>query len=236
MTQIEFNQSTDELTRHADAIIDAKRCDYTEQNVDVLHNFKASAVAAGIAPLQAWLVHWHKQSSAVSRFIKNPSIPPSEPMLSRFADLRNYLQLGYALMVERLTSEKVNYDGGKAAVERDLVGEVFKKHTNLISPDLLTPDMLNGVYDDLCSQPPATILLSKEAIAKLNAEIALRKFLSNTSKFTVEDKLEIALKERARQDRVIARLECEEVGAAKLNNETFHVVENKGWDQNDEDV
>lgn len=107
MTQTEFDQTTDGLTRHADSIIDAKRCDYTEQNVDVLHNFKASAVAAGITPLQAWLVHWHKQSSAVSRFIKNPSIPPSEPMLSRFADLRNYLQLGYALMVESVLNKKV---------------------------------------------------------------------------------------------------------------------------------
>ena len=100
MTQTEFDSLVAYLNDHANRIVAAKRPDYTQESDDVLQNFKDAAAQAGITPLQVWLVHFHKQYSAVARFAKNPSCSPSEPIINRFADLRNYLQLGFALYTE----------------------------------------------------------------------------------------------------------------------------------------
>lgn len=100
MNQNIFDSLANELNSHADLIIAAKRPDYTRENTDVLANFKETADFCGITPLQAWLVHFYKQFSAVARYVKTPTATPSESIDSRFADLRNYLQLGYALHKE----------------------------------------------------------------------------------------------------------------------------------------
>lgn len=100
MTQQEFDKTIEQLNNLADGIVARKRPDYTRENTDVLANFKESASMAGITPLQAWMVHMHKQFSALSRYVKNPTCNPSEPITDRFADLRNYLQLGYAIYEE----------------------------------------------------------------------------------------------------------------------------------------
>ena len=105
MTSVEYEHLAEELTRTAASIASAKRPDYTQESSDVLANFKDAARDAGIRPLQAWLVHFQKQYSAVARYVKNPQGSPSETILSRFADLRNYLELGYALYAESLWDE-----------------------------------------------------------------------------------------------------------------------------------
>lgn len=97
MTQTEYDIAVQELTVLADGIVKAKRPDYTRESPDVLSNFKVSGDMAGITPLQAWAVHYYKQMSAIFRFAKNPTCNPSEPIASRFADARNYIDLGYAL-------------------------------------------------------------------------------------------------------------------------------------------
>lgn len=100
MNLTEFDKVVKHLDKIADEIVAAKRPDYMQESADVLQNFKDAAAEAGITPLQAWSVHFHKQRSAISRYIKNPTCRPSEPIELRFADLRNYLQLGYALHLE----------------------------------------------------------------------------------------------------------------------------------------
>lgn len=100
MTQKEFDELVREMHLLADSIVNAKRPDYTQGNADVLHNFRQAAEGAGISPLQAWFVHFHKQFSAVAKAAKSPFTPRSEPIANRFADLRNYLDLGYALFAE----------------------------------------------------------------------------------------------------------------------------------------
>ncbi len=100
MTQTEFDQRIQQLNDFADDIILVKRPDYTRDNTDVLSNFKEAADFCGITPMQVWGVHFFKQFSAVMRMVKNPDGTPSESLDSRFADLRNYLQLGYALHKE----------------------------------------------------------------------------------------------------------------------------------------
>lgn len=106
MTQQEFDETVGSMHQYAADIVRQKRPDYTQESSDVLANFLTAAHDAGITPLQAWLVHFQKQYSAVARFVKNPTAIPSEPMIGRFGDLRNYIDLGFALMTERRTHEK----------------------------------------------------------------------------------------------------------------------------------
>jgi len=104
MTIKDFDTGTTGFIEMCSEIANRKRPDYTQMSADVLANFKDAARDAGITPLQAWLVHFQKQYSAVARFIKTygkeGAPAPSESVLSRFADLYNYILLGYALYRE----------------------------------------------------------------------------------------------------------------------------------------
>ena len=109
MNAEQFDKLRKELADLSESIAAAKSPDYTQGNVDVLANFKKAAEEAGITPLQSWLVHFHKHYSAILRAAKNTSATPSEPVICRFADLRNYLDLGLALFADTtdLLKEKV---------------------------------------------------------------------------------------------------------------------------------
>ncbi len=100
MTQTEFEEQCATLHNVAASIVAAKRAGYTQGNSDVLKNFKDTATATGTSPLQVWGVHFYKQLSAVMSYAKDPTIRQGETIESRFADLLNYVQLGYALYVE----------------------------------------------------------------------------------------------------------------------------------------
>jgi hypothetical protein len=101
MTQEQFNEAYDTLYNHAMSIRKAKQPEYTLENADILHNFKESAKRAGVTPLQVWSIFFDKQLSSVQAHIKNPDLKPAEPLSSRFADLYNYLLLGYCLFQEK---------------------------------------------------------------------------------------------------------------------------------------
>jgi hypothetical protein len=102
MTQNTFEQHTINLDSLADSIVQAKRPEYTRDSPDVLSNFKETAAFCGITPMQVWGVHFFKHFSAIMRMVKNPTGIPSESLDSRFADLRNYVRLGYAVGKETL--------------------------------------------------------------------------------------------------------------------------------------
>lgn len=104
MTTERFDNVVKVMHERADTIVAKKRPDYTQESIDVLANFKDASRDVGITPLQAWLVHFQKQYSAVARYVKNTNADPSEPMIDRFADLRNYLDLGFALIIEQKES------------------------------------------------------------------------------------------------------------------------------------
>jgi len=76
---------------------DKKRASYTSGNENVLHNFVRDGEIAGIPPMQNWLAHFLKQVAAIVSFVKNPEIEPSEPLVSRAADLINYAVLMVAM-------------------------------------------------------------------------------------------------------------------------------------------
>lgn len=104
---------------------DKKRASYTSGNENVLHNFVRDGEIAGIPPMQNWLAHFLKQVAAIVSFVKNPEIEPSEPLVSRAADLINYAVLMVAM------AEDSGRDTGLA-----LTGDVsptFKDNLNFYS-------------------------------------------------------------------------------------------------------
>lgn len=79
---------------------DKKRQSYTAGNDDVLHNFNDDAEFVGTNPLQNVLTHLMKQIRAISSYVKNPDIEPSETLLSRVVDVRVYSKLLVAVATE----------------------------------------------------------------------------------------------------------------------------------------
>jgi hypothetical protein len=50
--------------------------------------------------MQVWSIFFDKQLSSIQAHIKNPNLVQAEPLDSRWADLYNYLLLGFALYKE----------------------------------------------------------------------------------------------------------------------------------------
>lgn len=101
MTQEEFIRVIkDDLYDAAAQIRSAKQPEYTMESVDILNNFKQSAKRAGVSPMQVWSIFFDKQLTSIQSHIKNPNLVQAEPLDSRWADLYNYLLLGFALYKE----------------------------------------------------------------------------------------------------------------------------------------
>lgn len=101
MTQEEFIRVIkDDLYDAAAKIRSAKEPEYTMESVDILNNFKQSALRAGVSPMQVWSIFFDKQLTSIQSHIKNPKLAQAEPLDSRWADLYNYLLLGFALYKE----------------------------------------------------------------------------------------------------------------------------------------
>jgi hypothetical protein len=101
MTQKEFDKLVIELNEFSFNIMRNKRPEYTNENEDVLNNFKCTADRLDVAELRVWGVFFEKQIQSVFAHIKNANLKKSEPLKSRFADIINYCYLGYALFKER---------------------------------------------------------------------------------------------------------------------------------------
>jgi hypothetical protein len=100
MKKKDFKIVVDELHEMSRKIRIAKEPEYTMESSDVLNNFKKAASRAGITPLQVWSIFFDKQLSSIQAHIKNTNLPEAEPLDSRWADLYNYLLLGFALYKE----------------------------------------------------------------------------------------------------------------------------------------
>lgn len=81
--------------------------DYGRPDEDALSNFKESAAAWGVTPLQAWGIHFDKHIIAIKRFGRDGKVS-SEAIRGRFRDARNYLLLGEALLSEVLSDDGKN--------------------------------------------------------------------------------------------------------------------------------
>lgn len=100
MNQSDFNLHCQNLIDEAEKIRNAKQPEYTKLSADVLANFKNSGNNLDVPALYVWSIFMDKHLSSVQAHIKNPNLERAEPIESRFADLYNYVLLGYALFKE----------------------------------------------------------------------------------------------------------------------------------------
>ena len=108
MTQKEFDKIVKQLNDYSFDIMQNKRPEYTNEDEDVLFNFKSSANRLGTSELKIWATFMDKHFSSILSHINNANLKKSEPIHSRFADVINYCYLGYALFIERDGEKKNN--------------------------------------------------------------------------------------------------------------------------------
>ena len=120
MNAVQFEKCRAELNAACEQLLLTKGADYTS-NKDRMSNFKEVAAFIGVSPMQVWAVYMLKHLFAVMSYIRKGQTA-SEPVETRFQDLRNYIDLGYGLDQE----EKREIAPLVDAVERGL--EARRQH------------------------------------------------------------------------------------------------------------
>lgn len=105
MDKQEYNKIKKELLDSCQKIMDAKQPEYTNKNVDILHNFKSTAKRLQLEPSEVWGVFLDKHIQAILSHASNPNMHQAEPIMSRYADAINYLTLGFALHIENMRQQ-----------------------------------------------------------------------------------------------------------------------------------
>lgn len=108
-----FNKLVDRARMRQDQILKVKGNDYTRHEADRLSNFKRSAAAIGLSPLQVWAIFLNKHLDAIMAYVKTGRVE-SEGIQGRFDDVQNYMYLGEALIEEaaQAQSAQVQTPGG----------------------------------------------------------------------------------------------------------------------------
>ena len=101
MTQKEFNKLSKALDFMCKNIMNSKGPEYTQENKDILSNFKCTAERLNISPEKVWGAYFDKQVSSIYAHANNANLKKAEAIESRFADIINYCHLGLALFKER---------------------------------------------------------------------------------------------------------------------------------------
>src|SRR5262245_30775383 len=96
MNAKDFADLRGKFNEECEALLLTKGQDYTS-NADRLSNFKEVAAMIGVSPLQVWAVYALKHWFAILNYVKRGKVE-SEAIESRFADERNYIDLGYGLL------------------------------------------------------------------------------------------------------------------------------------------
>lgn len=107
MKKAEFKELLDEQHRVLCLLTSTKGEEYSRSD-DQLGNFKRSAMEAGIAPEQVWLVFYNKHADAIKHYVRKLGIfdakelmKPSEPIEGRIDDAILYLILLKGLLRDR---------------------------------------------------------------------------------------------------------------------------------------
>jgi len=101
MTQTEFNKLSKALDYMSKEIMKSKGPEYTQQDKDVLANFKNTGDRLDISPIKVWGSFFDKQISSVYAHANDANLKKAETIESRFADIINYCYLGLAIFKER---------------------------------------------------------------------------------------------------------------------------------------
>ena len=102
MTQKEFKLLSKALDLIAKDTMKSKGPEYTQENRDILTNFKNTADRLNTVPLKVWGAFFDKQISSIYAHLNNANLKKAETIESRFADIINYCHLGLALFKERI--------------------------------------------------------------------------------------------------------------------------------------
>lgn len=105
MNREEFNKHIEEFRVNQDNILHSKGLEYSRSE-DVLANFKRTAEAYGITPLQAWGSHFDKHVDAIKNYCKTGATTSNEGIMGRILDASNYLLLLMAMIEEGLRIEE----------------------------------------------------------------------------------------------------------------------------------
>ena len=103
MTASEFENAMLALHNLRNKELEGKRPAYTQQSKDVLYNFKTIAQLTGLKPLQVLNVYKTKHDMALNTYINSGL--EAEPIATRCADLINYIELAYALILEEQAAQ-----------------------------------------------------------------------------------------------------------------------------------
>lgn len=98
MTKNKYKRLRSDLLELSESIMNDKQPEYTNNNADILNNFKTTAEALKITPIEVWAVFFHKHTQSIMTHAQNSKTKMSEPIESRYADLINYLTLGLAII------------------------------------------------------------------------------------------------------------------------------------------
>ena len=101
MTQSEFNKLSKALDYMAKDIMKSKGPEYTQQDKDVLANFKNTGDRLNTSPEKVWGAYFDKQVSSIYAHANDANLKKAESIESRFADIINYCHLGLAIFKER---------------------------------------------------------------------------------------------------------------------------------------
>ena len=98
MTKNKYKRLRSDLLKLSESIMNEKQPEYTNNNADILNNFKTTAEALKITPIEVWAVFFHKHTQSIMTHAQNSKTKMSEPIEARYADLINYITLGLAIL------------------------------------------------------------------------------------------------------------------------------------------
>ena len=98
MTKNKYKRLRSDLLKLSESIMNEKQPEYTNNNADILNNFKTTAEALKITPIEVWAMFFHKHTQSIMTHAQNSKTKMSEPIESRYADLINYITLGLAIL------------------------------------------------------------------------------------------------------------------------------------------
>jgi len=106
MTFAEFQKIHDELLKVEKTLMNTKGVEYTEGIDSRFRNFEVIADEMGITSQQVLWVYVRKHLQAIVYYLKQGHEASDEKIISRIQDVRNYLLLLSAMIIERQTQER----------------------------------------------------------------------------------------------------------------------------------
>ena len=130
MNHKEYSELKKQLIDNCNKIMNEKQPEYTNNNQDVLYNFKSTAKHLKLKPQEVWGVFFHKHIQSILSHATNLNMHQAEPIESRYCDAINYLVFRLypkALHIDNLKKEHDNLNIKRATKSyRKIYPEFFE--------------------------------------------------------------------------------------------------------------